>query len=131
MNHLRNISLLTIMCTVALGCGGGSDLPELGQVSGVVTVDGQPTEGLTVSFEPTGAGPSTGTTDKEGKYTLFYNPNAKGGVVGQHKVRISQANLAELEGDPIAIPAKFDSATTLTADVKAGENSFDFNVETK
>ena len=50
--------LLVILCSVALfcsaGCGEGapSDTPELGSVTGTVTMDGKPLANVTVTFEP-------------------------------------------------------------------------------
>ena len=55
--HLRRGLALITLSLFFIGCGGGaaSDAPDLGQVSGVVTMDGKPLEGAMVTFEPTGA----------------------------------------------------------------------------
>ena len=39
-----------------LGCGGGTpdDQPDIGQVTGVVTVDGSPKADIIVAFQPEG-----------------------------------------------------------------------------
>ncbi|MCL2005132.1 MAG: carboxypeptidase-like regulatory domain-containing protein [Planctomycetaceae bacterium] len=65
---LYTITILTAFAMVA-GCGGN---PNLGQVTGIVTFNGDPVEGATVSFIP--ASPdgilAVGTTDAEGRYVL-------------------------------------------------------------
>ena len=53
------------------GClnGGNSDL---GTVTGVVTVDGEPINYATVTFMPTQGRASVGLTDADGAYKLVY-----------------------------------------------------------
>ena len=65
------------------GCGGADDGFAYQPVSGVVTVDGEPVAGLTVSFAPQTAAlesgrPSVATTDEEGRYVA----KTLDGVVG-------------------------------------------------
>lgn len=112
-----------------------SDQPDLGTVTGVVTMDGTPFEGALVSFAPTEGRSSQGVTDAEGKYELLYIGNTKGAKVGSHKVHIT-TYIAD-DSDPDArniketIPAKYHKDSTLTAEVKKGKNTFDFPLESK
>jgi hypothetical protein len=69
---------------LALGCG--SKGPQVVKVTGTVTRGGQPVELLVVNFWPHKGRPSWGVTDKEGHYTLNYERNRDGAVVGPHKV---------------------------------------------
>ena len=132
MRGCRLSACLSLMALLAIGCGGGTKLPELGTVTGVVTVNGKPVEGLTVTFEPKGSRPSTGVTDSEGHYSLLFNKNTAGAVVGSHTVRISQEVSAEIpEKDQVRIPRSYNTASTLKRDVKAGKNTFDFKIVTK
>lgn len=127
----------------AAGCGSG---PTYVPVSGTVTLDGQPLAGVMVIFQPTAAGGgsdaggvgSTARTDAQGKYTLDAStPDPKrGALVGSHTVRIATPPPAgSATGDPDSdaanapqgakafrdpVPARYNTATTLTFDVPAG-----------
>lgn len=115
------------------GCGDGApeDTPEVGTVTGTVTLDGKPLPGVVVAFQPeTGRG-STGRTDEQGKYTLGYNAELDGAAVGMHKVTITTPTEAP---DPTGsfkepIPAKYNAKTELTEQVNAGENVIDFDLK--
>ncbi|MDA0834688.1 MAG: carboxypeptidase regulatory-like domain-containing protein [Planctomycetota bacterium] len=129
-------SCLFLLTTLILsGCGGGGsgDLPELGQVSGTITLDDKPLAGAQVEFASEKARSSTAQTDAEGKYTLMYDHENKGAAVGNHKVRITTGMFAA--GSDVAkgattttIPEKYNINTELTAEVVAGENTFDFKL---
>jgi hypothetical protein len=73
------------------GCtgSGSSDLPKTYPVSGVVTHEGKPVDGATVTFLPMeGTGSSIGLTDANGKYALStFNPS-DGAPAGQYKVSV-------------------------------------------
>jgi hypothetical protein len=81
---------LTLAATVA-GCGGSSIVP----VSGVVKVDGTPYKDAVVTFQPFGTKDnpnpgrgSSGVTDAQGRFTLIYDGERPGALVGMHRVRI-------------------------------------------
>ncbi|MBR9804015.1 carboxypeptidase regulatory-like domain-containing protein, partial [bacterium] len=83
------------------GCGGSSDTPDLGSVSGTVTIDGAPASNVTVTFTPVEGGrASTGTTSSSGHYNLVYSPSEAGAVLGQHKVTIRELKLDFDESTP-------------------------------
>lgn len=133
-------SLLAVFAGSSLGCGS-SDRPELGDVHGTVTMDGAPLANAQVVFSPEGGRPSTGVTDAAGKYTLTYIRDIKGAKVGNHSVRIESVPAAPSDPEaatkeaPIpfkeTIPAKYNAKSTLTAEVKPGENTIDFPLESK
>ncbi len=136
-------SLLTLAQS---GCGGGGDQPELGQVTGTVTLDGKPLVGVAVVFQPENGRPARGMTDAEGKYELTYIRQTKGTKVGMNRVEIAPSEDGEVEeseapeddskpagkrpksGKP-AIPARYNVRSELKADVKGGKNTFDFKLE--
>lgn len=71
--------------------------PDLGTVTGVVTLDGKPIPNAEVRFTPaSGSGPnqaaawsqSYGTTDGQGAYSLSYTKDLRGGVIGPNKVQV-------------------------------------------
>lgn len=77
------------MMVIASGCGAGSDRPRLAQVSGIVTLDGEPVEGASVNFLPVAGGRlATGTTDATGRYTLTTFDKDDGAAVGEHYIGV-------------------------------------------
>jgi hypothetical protein len=119
------------MCLV--GCGG-PDHPDVGRVSGVITLDGQPLPEATVMFQPTEGRASIATTDAAGKYSLLYLDGVPGARLGQHKVIIRTEIPGEDGQPPIAkekLPKKYHAQTELTAEVKPGSNTFDFKLESQ
>ena len=129
--------LLCIVALVIAGCGR-SDLPELGSVSGTVTLNGSPLADAIVNFTPEQAGrPSTGQTDSSGQYTLIYVADAEGAVVGTHSVTIERITTdaaddlpddpADLEEGQVMIEPLPDSAMdgSIVKEVKPGGNTID------
>jgi hypothetical protein len=107
------------------GCSR-SDLPSLGAVSGTVTLDGKPLKQASVTFRPAKNRASRGRTDGEGHYELLYSPGNRGAKIGNHTIIIS----VRTELDPAErIPAKYNSQTTLTHEVKEGKNVIDFDLK--
>ena len=134
MTRFGLVLLVVTALAVLPGCGSNADLPDLGQVTGTVTLDGQPLAEASVTFEPQAADVkgSSGTTDENGKYELMFTADAKGAAVGSHKVSIEKMPSAENMDQMVAIPAKYNMETTLTADVKAGKNeNVDFVLTSK
>ena len=128
----RGAALLSVIALV--GCGGGPDLPEMGQVSGTVTLDGQPLDGATIEFVPQSGRPSSAITDAEGKYTLRYSARTNGATLGKHNVSIrSERDPVSAEGDQPGVegrkellPARYHEESTLVEEVAAGSNTIDF-----
>ncbi len=85
----RYFGLLTLI--FALGCGGGAnDTPELGQVTGTITIDGKALPDVAVTFSPVEGGrASTGVTDSNGNYKLMYNTTEPGAIIGKHNVFVA------------------------------------------
>ena len=119
-----------LLLAIALtGCGEtAKDVPKLGTVTGVVTLDEKPLAGATVMFIPDTSRPSTGLTGADGKYTLRFNENLDGAAIGNHKVRITSAKSAE---EPEKLPAKYNMRSDLKAVVAAGANQFNYDLKSK
>jgi hypothetical protein len=129
--------------TVALaGCGGGDGL-QREAVSGTVKFKGEPFKEGLIEFQP--ATPTLSTTGaapiKDGSYSIS---SSEGLQPGKYEVRITgaaplvQRKPGEMPGDNPApatkeiIPPKYNSKTTLSAEVKSGEpNKFDFDLQEK
>jgi len=126
---------LLLSSVTHLGCGGGVDLPELGIVTGKVSLSGQPVVKATVQFIPANGRPSVAITDASGNYELSYVGNTKGAVLGQHNVRISTFQKADADSETVAvpetIPTKYNLMSTLTHEVKAGKNEINFDLDGK
>lgn len=139
-------------CLFSIGCGSGA--AEGGQVTGIVTLDGQPVANAKVTFYK--SDDKTGTmdvivamTDAMGKYSLFGDdPSYRGTPVGEYKVTvyklvpIKNAKLPE-DADPEQIEASGQGrnilptqtanlqTTTITATVKDGPNTVDIALKSK
>lgn len=128
---------ILLLCSLSLalplsGCGGTSG-PELAEVSGTVTIDGKPAEGVRVNFMPDAGGrASSATTDADGSYTLAYSSESSGAVVGAHKVTITppepgvEADTA-VTNEPLtdkSIPQEYLEMKK-PVEVKAGSNTID------
>ena len=125
----------------AAGCGE----PGTGEVTGAVTVDGQPAPtGSSINFVSTdGKSAGAGATITDGKYTATKVP------VGAAKVQIRVPKFAAgkpkaAKGGPgpggpdggqivvgDALPDKFNNQTELTYDVKPGHQEKNWDLSTK
>ncbi|MBA4030333.1 MAG: hypothetical protein C0478_05495 [Planctomyces sp.] len=131
----RGAALLTVLMLGVMGCGGAAG-PPLGQVTGKVTFKNQPVEGALVQFLPADGRPSFGTTESDGTYRMEYTEGHPGAVVGKHTVRISKEPASgEVPADVKAkktidpLPMKYNAKSILEADVRSGNNVFDFALE--
>lgn len=99
--------LAIAMPLLLIGCGSG-DQPELGMVSGIVTLDGKSLPNVEVTFTPEIGRPSYGETGKDGLFELVYIRDIKGAKVGRHNVTIHSK--------------KVDNSKLKPVEVKAGKN---------
>ena len=125
------------------GCGPASDRPELGLVTGTVTLNGEPLSDVVVVFKPDYGRPARGKTDTDGKYELTYIGRTRGCKVGHNRVEIAPTEEGEEDSEdasntenvgpaarpqrgPAAVPARYNSKSELEAEVQPGSNTFDF-----
>lgn len=123
------VGLAAGVVLLVAGCGRPSHLPELGYVSGVVTLDGRPLSQITVYFEPGRGRPSVGTTDAQGQYTLEFAGGYKGALLGRHTVHFRPARQVPNEDGSIRPPS--NQQPPLAAEVKQGQNTFNFDLSSK
>jgi len=126
--------------TLLVGCGGPS-IP-VGEVEGVLLINGQPAGNMFVQFIPEAGGeasppPSNANTDESGHFVLnMIEPDGSmrpGAAVGTHRVvlRDLQAASAPNPGAVrIRIPVQYTmpGATPLTQSVKEGKQTIEIKV---
>lgn len=88
------------------------DVPPLARAAGTITLDGKPVSPMTsVRFIPVESaknsklGPSVGFTTENGKFTLQYDKDYEGAVIGKHYVLLESSDPSQL------IPDKYRSTT--------------------
>jgi len=127
---MQRFILLGMGCILACGmpgCSDKGDRPEIGYVSGNVTLDGQPLVGAAVNFQPDSGRAASGMTDKTGDYVLEHAYKVNGAKVGPNKVYFDYPT-----GFPatVPIPSQYSGQlSSLKEDVQAGTNKFDFHLE--
>lgn len=85
-------SLLTAALLAGVGCSSqSSDRPQTVPVSGVVTYQGRPVEGATVTLHPRSPGlhSAIGRTNSEGRFQLRTFADHDGAVPGEYDVTVS------------------------------------------
>lgn len=114
---IRNVFLaaLAAFSFTAAGCGGGA-----GKVEGLVTLDGAPVDGATVTFNPVGEGrPGSAVTNAQG---IFKIEGKEGLAPGKYKVTVTKreqmmANLSpEAQKDPTLAMKEMIKAGKITGD---------------
>lgn len=125
--------ILFLMMLQYSGCGStASDQPDLGTVTGTVTINGKPAENVAVYFNPIDSGrPSTGVTNQSGEYTLVYSAKSLGAKTGAHIVTIAShssvdqnAPITEMPSSEGSLPKEIIDIKK-TVEVKPGKNVID------
>lgn len=144
---LLTVALSTFVLNLC-GCGTPSDRPELGEVTGTITMDGEPLSEIVVVFNPDNGRPARGKTDMDGMYELTYIGKTKGCKVGHNRVEIAPSEEGEEDSEDssdtenvgaakrplrgrVQVPARYNSKSELEVDVEPGKNVFDFKLESK
>jgi len=133
--HRRWRGIMFLGLAAALGCGGTpAGYPELGQVDGTVTLDGQPLANADIMFGPTKGGrPAQARTESDGGYELTYIGAVEGAELGTYKVTISKLE----SGDPSdtappeykqLVPDRYNTKSELSVEVKSGSQTHDFDL---
>ena len=124
--------LFAVLLAAVTGLAGCSSGPDLGSVTGKVTLDGQPAEGLEVEFEPKQAGGTSaiGYTQADGSYELYYPGNHPGAPPGEYTVRIRGSETDDPTQQKVVAP-RYNMESELSATVESGANTFNFDVESQ
>ncbi len=90
----------------------------MAKVSGIVTLDGQPVEGATVTFTPKGGGPTSfGITGTDGSFVMKTGSGRDGAAVAEHQVAVI---LSMVAGGTAAQAKPDDLAPAMSNEVGGG-----------
>lgn len=125
------IALLVLLAAMPwlTGCKKSAEFAE---VTGTVKIDGVPTGGIQVSFEPQSQDPrmilpaAYGMTSDDGTYKLLRRGKEPGAPVGLHHVRM--VPVEREDGQNAVIHPRYQANNALWADVKPGPNVIDFDL---
>ena len=115
----------------------GCSEPKTAEVSGTVTVDGEPVKRGSISFFPTdGNAPTAGAVIKDGLYstkvpiTAMKVKISAPKVIGKRKL-YDAPDSKEVDVVEEGLPAKYNKDTELTFEVKPGKNQKDWELQSK
>lgn len=153
---LRRLGAVAALLVLSAGVGGcgNSDHPDVAPVYGLVTYQGDPVKGATVTFRPKEGGkPATAVTDEQGRYRLSTFGDQDGAIIGEHSATVllfesqeadsapmsmEEAAEATKQGKPAAakaakskLPARYSrpDSSGLTYSVVSGDNEFDIELK--
>jgi hypothetical protein len=133
-------SLVIASATLLVGCD--PPIPQLGKVTGNVTLAGKPLDGIEIVFSPDpSAGPagrsSRAVTDESGAYCLTYrtvdgNGRGEGAALGPHIVTMNDWKCLNSRDNPIpyriSLRLNKPSSSPLRETVIEGEQTIDFDL---
>ncbi|SFI37695.1 hypothetical protein [Planctomicrobium piriforme] len=137
---MNDRSLLVALMLCLAGCGKAEDGYQRYTVSGTVNLDGKPLETGEIVFYPRKEGPVvSGAPIQNGKFSL---PESTGLTAGGYRVAIKSEVVEgggsaedQFENPPSVrslIPAKYNTETTLTAEVMHGpQNVLNFDLKSE
>jgi hypothetical protein len=139
---VRAIAYIALLA-VLLCSGCGSRQEHRAAIGGEVKLDGKPVELGSIQFLPMQGveGPLAGGTIEKGRFTLS---TANGPAIGRNRVEIRASRKSGrmvhkmfappsemVDAGEEAVAPRFNSESTLTFDVKPGENVASFDVVSK
>jgi hypothetical protein len=138
---INRIGLLLVLLST-IGCGARPGTAPTARVSGTVTYQGKPIEGVNIAFVPTSGRPASGVTDASGRFTLSTFGTGDGAVLGSHKVVLAEMpdDAQPMPGEPgwekwknrkLRFAKKYadPELSGFTAEVKSGtKNVFSFDM---
>jgi len=130
------------LCLIPAGCGSGALKYEPAGVSGMVTYQGEPLEKGLIRFIPDTqvidgqvAGKPVFASIQAGQYKV---PAEHGAAVGKNRIEIvsyrktgktMQMEETIVDEEVQFLPERFNTDSTLSAEIQPGENSLDFELQ--
>ncbi len=126
--------VMTVLILILISSGCGRTDPNKGAVSGSVTLDGEPLDHAQIVFrDPQGQQASAGGKIVKGEYELETPVAAMRVEITAYREIPGKFDNSNPTGPvPLAeqvLPARYNRASELTADVKAGANEFNFQLK--
>jgi len=128
----RSVAALLAVVITCSGCGQANE--NLASVTGTITLDGHPLADAQVVFSPVSGGTTSyGRTDEDGQYEMVFSDYESGAWLGVNKVQVSTGDVDGEggPGKPERVPVTYNRNTALSEEVIAGENVFDFKLDSK
>jgi hypothetical protein len=126
------VALFLFGCLMIPGCGA----PTVGDVSGNVTVDGEPAKSGSIAFFAVdGMSSTAGGAITDGQYAVRVPPGECRIEIRVSKV-VGEKKLYDAPDSPVqpilaeVLPPKYNDDSELTFDVKPGKQKHDFNLQT-
>lgn len=131
MRSILLLSAIGMMVLCTCGCGDSSDV---GQVEGLVTIDGNPAPaGVQITFEPEGEATSSyAQTDAEGRYVMLLPGGDPGVAVGMCTIYVD-SEIEDEDGSTVQtlrIPPEWGEGSTQKIDVKPGKQEKNLDITT-
>ncbi|SFI46289.1 hypothetical protein [Planctomicrobium piriforme] len=143
INNFSTMLCSSLLCLVLAGCGGSKKLEfQQAAVKGAVSYKGAPLETGLIRFIPDTkpvkgqvAGKMAFANIERGTYSI---PVERGATVGVNRIEIisnrETGKATQIENSLVKevtqiLPAKYNTESTLSVDVKPGENTQDFNLD--
>jgi hypothetical protein len=128
---IRSLAIAILpTCALVVLAGCGTEQFPTAELTGRVTLEGKPLEGVVLQFEPRTSDTKKplpvgfGVTDADGRYTAFRTGNKKSGlVIGVHQVRVTVP-----EGNTAKVNPRYGEDRAFFAEVVAGPNVVDFEL---
>src|SRR5262245_49060692 len=130
----RPLSLVLIVLSYLVGCGGGKTAPVSGRVKLKDGSDVSVLLGYSLTFEADGGKTSAvGEVNRDGTFTLSTFGANDGAVPGKYRVAINAPPNPDPDKPPTKskLPAKYENldSSGLTAEVKPGQNNIELELD--
>ena len=136
MRGLRSTIAAALFAAACMAGCAREDGPELGTVTGRVTMDGKPLSRVRVVYSLGHSRPSAGITDSDGRYELRYTVSRMGALPGPHTVQFYQLGSAadggtangDADDDGDGGGLLVSPEGVVVREVQPGNNVFDFEL---
>jgi hypothetical protein len=132
----RTVRILYLFLAAVLAAGCSNE-PSMGEVHGVVTVDGQPAATGAITFFPRDGGSAvTGGEITDGRYRIKVPPGAVRVEIRVSR-KVGERKLYNTPNSPVqptmeeVLPARYNTKSELTLDVANGVQEKNWDLKTK